>query len=93
MASHKGHYDVVQTLLGAGAGVNIARSNVSDVFKLWRDVYELMRVWSCMYSIGQNKHFVLRWLHYAVRSIKTIQKLFLRRSRPLAPSCVNSVTI
>ena len=27
----KGHHDVVQTLLGAGAGVNIALSNVSDV--------------------------------------------------------------
>ena len=38
MASQEGHHDVVQTLLGAGAGVNIARSNVSD------DVYGLMRV-------------------------------------------------
>ena len=42
MASQEGHRDVVQTLLGASAGVNIARSNVSDVYKLWRDVYELM---------------------------------------------------
>ena len=56
MASQNGHHDVVQTLLGASAGVNIAMSNVSDVYKLWRDVYELMRVWRCMYSIGQNKH-------------------------------------
>ena len=56
MASQNGHCDVVQTLLGASAGVNIARSNVSDVYKLWRDIYELMRVWRCMYSIGQNKH-------------------------------------
>ena len=31
MASEKGHDDVVQTLLGAGAGVNIATSDVSDV--------------------------------------------------------------
>ena len=31
MASEKGHHDVVQTLLGAGADVNIARSDVSDV--------------------------------------------------------------
>ena len=31
MACQKGHYDVVQTLLGAGADVNIARSDVSDV--------------------------------------------------------------
>ena len=31
MASEKGHHEVVQTLLGAGADVNIARSNVSDV--------------------------------------------------------------
>ena len=30
-ASQEGHHDVVQTLLGAGAGVNIARSDVSDV--------------------------------------------------------------
>ena len=59
MASQNGHRDVVQTLLGASAGVNIARSNVSDVYKLWRDVYELMRVWRCMYSIGQNKHHSL----------------------------------
>ena len=43
MASQKGHHDVVLTLLGASAGVNIATSNVSDVYKLWRDVYELMR--------------------------------------------------
>ena len=31
MASQKGHHDVVQSLLGAGAEVNIARSDVSDV--------------------------------------------------------------
>ena len=31
MASQEGHHDVVQTLLGAGAGVNIAASNVGDV--------------------------------------------------------------
>ena len=31
MACQDGHHDVVQTLLGAGADVNIARSNVSDV--------------------------------------------------------------
>ena len=31
MASQKGYYDVVQTLLGAGADVNITRSYVSDV--------------------------------------------------------------
>ena len=28
---HNGHHDVVQRLLGAGAEVNIARSDVSDV--------------------------------------------------------------
>ena len=31
MASQEGHHDVVQSLLGAGAEVNIARSDVSDV--------------------------------------------------------------
>ena len=31
MASEEGHHDVVLTLLGAGADVNIARSDVSDV--------------------------------------------------------------
>ena len=31
VASWKGHHDVVQSLLGAGAEVNIARSGVSDV--------------------------------------------------------------
>ena len=31
VASQNGHHDVVQSLLGAGAGVNIARSDVSDV--------------------------------------------------------------
>ena len=31
MASQNGHHDVVQSLLGAGAEVNIARSDVSDV--------------------------------------------------------------
>ena len=29
VASQEGHHDVVQTLLGAGADVNIASSNVS----------------------------------------------------------------
>ena len=41
MAIQEGHDDEVQTLLGAGAGVNIATSDV----KLWRDVCGLMRVW------------------------------------------------
>ena len=31
MASEYGHHDVVQSLLGAGAEVNIAKSDVSDV--------------------------------------------------------------
>ena len=31
MASQYGHHDVVQALLEAGAGVNIAASDVSDV--------------------------------------------------------------
>ena len=31
VASQEGHHDVAQTLLGAGAGVNIARSDVRDV--------------------------------------------------------------
>ena len=30
-ASHNGHHDVVQTLVGAGADVNIATSDVSDM--------------------------------------------------------------
>ena len=33
VASEKGHHDVVQSLLGAGAEVNIARSDVSDLDK------------------------------------------------------------
>ena len=31
VACENGHHGVVQTLLGAGAGVNIATSDVSDV--------------------------------------------------------------
>ena len=31
VASQEGHHDVVQTLVGAGADVNIARSDVSDM--------------------------------------------------------------
>ena len=31
VASQNGHHDVEQTLLGAGAGVNIATSDVSDI--------------------------------------------------------------
>ena len=31
IASREGHHDVVESLLGAGAEVNIARSDVSDV--------------------------------------------------------------
>ena len=36
IASEKGHHDIVQSLLGAGAEVNIARSDVSDVTCLHR---------------------------------------------------------
>ena len=42
MASQNGHHDVVQSLLGAGAEVNIARSNVSDVTCVHR-VYIVVR--------------------------------------------------
>ena len=36
MASENGHLDVIQTLLAAGADMNIARSDVSlVVFLLW----------------------------------------------------------
>ena len=35
MACQEGHHGVVQTLLGAGAGVNIATSDVSDVMFYW----------------------------------------------------------
>ena len=31
VASYNGHHDVVQTLVGAGADVNIAESSVSDM--------------------------------------------------------------
>ena len=31
MASQEGHHDIVQTLLGAGADVNIATSDVSEL--------------------------------------------------------------
>ena len=31
VASRNGHHDAVQTLVGAGADVNIARSDVSDM--------------------------------------------------------------
>ena len=48
MASHNGHHDVVQTLLGAGAGVNIATSNVSDV-RVWRDVIRMHLAEGYMY--------------------------------------------
>ena len=36
MASQKGHHDIVQSLLGAGAEVNVARSDVSDVICVHR---------------------------------------------------------
>ena len=35
MVFKNGHYGVVQTLLGAGADVNIATSDVSDVMFYW----------------------------------------------------------
>ena len=35
MASKKGQHDVVKTLLGAGADVNITRSNVSDAMSYY----------------------------------------------------------
>ena len=35
-ASYSGHHDVVQSLLGAGAEVDIARSDVSDVTRVHR---------------------------------------------------------
>ena len=51
MASQNGHQDVVQSLLGAGADVNTAKSNVSnDILYLWSDanVREL-RIHTCIY--------------------------------------------
>ena len=42
MASQNGHHDVVQSLLGAGAEVNIATSDVSDVTCVHR-VYIVVR--------------------------------------------------
>ena len=39
MASENGHHDVVQSLLEAGAEVNIARSDVSDVTCVHVHVY------------------------------------------------------
>ena len=55
MASQNGHHDVVQSLLGAGAEVNIATSDVSDVTCVHRvhvhgeDVGEAQHgVWVCL---------------------------------------------
>ena len=39
VASYSGHHDVVQSLLGAGAQVNVARSDVSDVHRVHVHVY------------------------------------------------------
>ena len=44
MASENGHHDVVQSLLGAGAEVNIATSAVSDVTCVHRYMYIVVRM-------------------------------------------------
>ena len=51
MASQQGHHDVVQTLLGAGADVNIITSDVRDVMCYYYNVHahELEPVYSLMY--------------------------------------------
>ena len=49
-ASRKGHHEVVQSLLGAGAEVNIARSDVSDVTCAWNH--------TCLNSLG--------WIHWVL---------------------------
>ena len=54
MASQNGHRDVVQTLLGAGADVNIARSYVSDVVVERCDGMWTILVWCC-----ELLHFIL----------------------------------
>ena len=46
LASKAGHHDVVQTLLGAGADVNAARSDVSnDILLLWSDGCRNLMLW------------------------------------------------
>ena len=50
VASEKGHHDVVQSLLGAGADVNIATSDVRDgIFNYVRHVGALL-VCECIMS-------------------------------------------
>ena len=61
MSSQNGHHDVVQSLLGAGAEVNIAASDVSDVTCVHRvhvhvycgeDGGEAQHgVWVCVYHV------------------------------------------
>ena len=51
MASQEGHHDVVKTLLGASADVNIKTSDVRDVMFYYYNVHvhELEPVYSLMY--------------------------------------------
>ena len=49
MASKEGHHDIVQTLLGAGADLNITQSNVSDgMFYLHVNESELVYSLMCV---------------------------------------------
>ena len=60
MASQEGHHDVVQSLLGAGAEVNIARSDVSDVTCVHRVHVHVY----CGEDRGEAQHGV--WVYVSV---------------------------
>ena len=78
VASEEGHHDVVKTLLGDSADVNITRSDVSyvifmHVFLLYGKVYE-KRDLACIIK-KYNKN-ALRLICYNFRTVNAINFLF-----------------
>ena len=62
MACQEGHRDVVQTLLGAGADVNVAASDVSDVMFYWYMYvlkYSYIYIWDSSRE-NDNSHLYIK---------------------------------
>ena len=64
VACQYSHHDVIESLLAAGADVNIARSNVSNKMLNCESYYKF---WGGYGSVKEGKPVVCMWCMYVVR--------------------------